>query len=220
MASLLGSRKLCGTEPESAGRNRLSVLGNEPADALRPDAVDGNWQTDGSWDPIGELGKEGRLLQNITLLPAASEMALGQDPKLFPKTRFPSIHQVRYEESDPKLMDFLSYALPFHPLCYALSKDMRGGWGGSGMRILLLRMRTNVDTFWITVTRIGFAMGTRGADFSTVFFSATLARALDLIYLKATGESLPSVMLEALSGERHIRQEEDRFERWKASQHL
>lgn len=214
---MLGSRALCGAEhsqaPAVAERDTLVDLKNEPADALRPDVADE------SWDAIGLMGQEGRLLQSITLLPAATEMAIGQDTQLFPMTQFPRIHQVRYEESDPALMEFLSFALPHFPLCYAMPKDVRGGWGGSGMRIALLRMRTDVDTFWISVTRVGFAMGAHGADFTNIFFSSTLARAFDLIYFRATGEALPALIQEALSGERHIRKEYERFEKWKMSQH-
>ena len=186
---------------------------DKPASAMRPDI------SDKLWDPLCTLGQKGRLLESIALIPAASdEMGAGQDPKLFPNTLFPLFHQVSFEESDPALMKYLSFALPSFPLCFATSKDIQGGWGGSGMRLSLLRIRTTQDTFWVSITRIGFAKGTHGADLSSIFFSVPLTKAVELIYLKATGEPLPQLISEALTGMRQIRKSQESFERWKASQ--
>jgi hypothetical protein len=184
---------------------------DNPASAIRPEA------TGGQWDLIGTLGFE-RMLESITLVPAAPAMAMGQDPKQFPKTLFPRLQQVSYEESDPELMNFLSHAFPHFPLRFVRASGSEGGWLGSGMRLSLLKMRTNVDTFWISITRVGFAIGSSGADFESVFYSATLTRALEIIYTKATGEQLPKLIAEALSGGRQIRVEKEQFERWKAKQ--
>jgi len=181
----------------------------EPADASRPDV------STAAWDPITLFELDGRILQSITLMPVNTAMALGQDPQLFPNTIFPRLPQVQYEETDPVLLKFVSDFLPHQPLCYAMADEVFGGWGGSGMRIALLRMQTNRDTVWISVTRIGFALGADGADTTSIFFSATLAKILNIVYQRASGESLPPIMMKALTGELHIQKELARFDkRW------
>lgn len=193
-------------------RTGIGESEDDPVDAIRPDIVSKNW------DPICTLGHTNRLLESISLIPVSAEKAIGQDPKQFPGTRFPRLHQVRCEETNPNLMEFVTYHLRDFPLCYARARGWRGGWGGSGMRLLLLRMRTRVDTFWISVTRKGFARGEGGADFQSVFFSSILAHSFNLIYRNATGESVPKLIMDALTGELHVQEERERFEKWELSQ--
>ncbi len=189
---------------------------NDPVDALRPEFTGVGWDALNGvgWDPITTLGRNGRALERITLItklltddntPSTHQLS----PELI--SRFPPLKGVIHTETNQELLHYLTVFLPHFLLCYALGTELNGGWGGSGMRIALLRMQTSCDSFWISITRIGFAMGSHGARFDNLFFSAKLAEAVDLMYRTATAEPLPKPIYEGLSGELHIRKEKDSF---------
>ena len=185
-----------------------------PADALHPEA------DSLSWDPLGRLlDSEDDRLHSITLVPAAAwESPVGLHPKSPVNLKLPAFLQVYYEETDSGLMEYVTTVLSAVPPLCQVPQASPFESGGGGLRLALLRMRTTSETFWISITRQGFGIGDRGVAANTVFYSATLTRALQLIYKKATGEPLPQYFVEHLSGEDHIRRQFASFDRWQASQ--
>lgn len=97
-------------------------------------------------------------------------------------------------------------AFPGPMLRYAMPDDgtAGGGWGGGGEAFAVLDIEVGKEKFTIGVTRVGFALNSGAADYSNVFFSASLAAWIDELYYKKTGVHFSKSMMKTWSGQSHI----------------
>ncbi len=103
-----------------------------------------------------------------------------------------------------------------HCLRPIMARGVRGGSSGGGLPVGEIHIKTSNESFLIGLTLRGFALESRNADFSNVFFSASFTEFLRDIYLRKCNRDLPWQLVEALSGRVELRESEALHRRLRA----